>query len=103
MKPQAGKRWLPLALLVVPAMILGGLLAFGRAIKPKPRMALVDAAQAHDFQSVESNVLAGSPVNSLSASGHTALYKACANEDEKMVDYLLSHGASPNAERPGKD
>ena len=103
MKPQAGKRWLPIALLLVPVAIFGGLFAFGRSQKPKPRMPLIDAARASDFESVEGNVIAGSPVNTLSMSGHTALYAACANADEKTVDYLLAHGASPNAEQTGKD
>ncbi len=103
MKPQAGKRWLPIALLLVPVAVFGGLFAFGRSQKPKPRMPLIDAARASDFENVESNVLAGSPVNTLSTSGHTALYAACSNADEKTVDYLLAHGASPNAEQTGKD
>ncbi len=92
-----------LVLLIIPIGLAAGVFVYAKRLQPKPKGSIVDAAMGRDLEGVEAHVASGTPLNSLGASKHTALYSAALNGDAKMVDYLLQKGASPNAEPKGKN
>lgn len=103
MSRQKGPNRAALGLLIVPIGIVVALIFYSGRTHPKPRGSLVDSAKNEDLSSVQAHVEDGASVNSISSSGHSAIYAAAANGDLQMVQYLLQKGASPNAETRGKN
>jgi len=95
--PRTTHGWAAWMLLAIPFFGIGGLLYASSHKVVKPTMSIFQAVDSRDLDAIRAHARTGTDLNELDPSGHTALYEALANEDEKSATLLLQCGANPNA------
>lgn len=92
-------RWSPAyAVLALP---LAGMFGFFWVVShrvSKPDISIFTAVDQGDLKAVKDHLVTGTPIDSVSTTGHTALYTAIFDKRPEMVKFLLDNGASVSAE-----
>jgi ankyrin repeat protein len=88
--------------LLVPIVGISALVWRAKHILTKPEVSIFVSAERGNFHDVQAHILTGTPVNDLSAEGHTPLYYAVLSGKEDVVELLLQNKARPDAEGKGQ-